>query len=64
MLNLKPRVTSDRTVRQGQIGQVTCSNCRIVMHRISLKTNHSDGLNEAVYRCPQCKTETMRWIKL
>jgi transposase-like protein len=45
------------------VGVVTCPNCRVPMPRISLKPSRAD-LNEAVYRCPRCETETMRWIKL
>jgi hypothetical protein len=46
------------------VGLVTCPNCRVVMPRISLKPAEENDLNEAVYRCPQCRTETRRWIKL
>ena len=62
MLGMKRPVISDRM--QVQIGQVTCPNCRVIMPRISLEADHGDGLHEAVYRCPLCKTEMMRWIKL
>jgi Zn finger protein HypA/HybF involved in hydrogenase expression len=55
MLDTKPHDT--------KIGQVTCPNCRVVMPRISLQTNGGSSLHEAVYRCPQCETETTRWIK-
>jgi hypothetical protein len=47
-----------------QVGLVTCSNCRVLMPRISLRGMEIEkGLNEAVYRCPQCNTETKRWIR-
>jgi len=47
------------------VGQVTCPNCRVVMPRISLKSlEDKRDLNEALYRCPKCETETRRWIKL
>ena len=47
------------------IGLVTCPNCRVGMPRISLRpTQGENSLNEALYRCPRCKTETRRWIKL
>ena len=47
------------------VGLVTCPNCRVEMPRISLKASEPENnLNEAVYRCPQCETETRRWIKL
>jgi hypothetical protein len=45
--------------------QVTCPNCRIDMPRIGLKDTESDkNLREATYHCPQCETETRRWIAL
>jgi hypothetical protein len=35
------------------------------MPRIGLKDTESDEkLREATYRCPQCETETRRWIAL
>jgi hypothetical protein len=46
------------------IGLVTCPNCRVVMPRISLQPSQEENLHEAVYRCPQCGTETRRWIAL
>lgn len=46
------------------IGQVTCPNCRVVMPRVSLKNGEEKDLNEAVYHCPKCSTETRRWIKI
>jgi len=47
------------------VGLVTCPNCRVVMPHISLKSLEDEkDLNEAVYRCRQCETETRRWIKL
>ena len=47
------------------IGLVTCPNCRIDMPRIGLKDTESDkNLREATYHCPQCETETRRWIAL
>jgi hypothetical protein len=47
------------------IGSVTCPNCRVDMPRIGLKDTESDEkLREATYRCPQCETETRRWIAL
>jgi hypothetical protein len=47
------------------IGLVTCPNCRVDMPRIGLKETESDqNLCEATYRCPQCETETRRWIAL
>jgi DNA-directed RNA polymerase subunit RPC12/RpoP len=64
MLNLKFRPLSDSKPARAPIGQVTCPNCRVVMPRISLKTDEGNSLSEAVYRCPRCKTETTRWIKL
>ena len=44
------------------IGLVTYPNCRVVMPRISLQPSQEENLHEAVYRCPQCGTETRRWI--
>jgi hypothetical protein len=45
------------------IGIVTCPNCRVEMPRVSLRASETDvPLYEAVYRCPQCETETKRWI--
>jgi transposase-like protein len=47
------------------IGLVTCPNCRVNMPRVRLKESESDKkLCEATYRCPQCETETRRWIAL
>ena len=47
------------------IGSVTCPNCRVDMPRVGLKeTGSDDKLCEATYRCPQCETETRRWIAL
>jgi hypothetical protein len=47
------------------IGQVTCPNCRVAMPRVSLKSSGVEkNLQEGVYRCPRCDTETKRWIKL
>src|SRR5258708_7231460 len=47
------------------IGLVTCPNCRVDMPRVGLKETESDEkLREATYRCPQCQTETRRWIAL
>jgi hypothetical protein len=47
------------------IGLLTCPNCRVDMPRVGLKENESDkNLREATYRCPQCETETRRWIAL
>jgi hypothetical protein len=47
------------------IGLVTCPNCQVVMPRISLKVlADQKDLNEGLYRCRQCETETRRWIKL
>ena len=47
------------------IGLVTCPNCRVDMPRIGLKETETDqNLCEATYRCPQCATETRRWIAL
>jgi hypothetical protein len=47
------------------IGLVTCPNCRVDMPRIGLKETESDqNLCEATYRCPQCETETRRWVAL
>jgi hypothetical protein len=44
------------------VGLVTCPNCRVVMPCISRKGLEDEkGLHEAVYRCPQCGTETKRW---
>lgn len=64
MLNLKLHPASDLSRPMAPIGQVTCPNCRVVMPRISLKVDEGNRLNEAVYRCPRCNTETMRWITL
>jgi hypothetical protein len=56
--------TNDNVIRK-PIGLVTCPNCQVVMPRISLKIlEDRRDLNEGVYRCPRCKTETRRWIKL
>lgn len=56
--------TNDDVIRK-PIGLVTCPNCQVVMPRISLKIlEDRRDLNEALYRCPQCQTETRRWIKL
>lgn len=47
------------------IGLVTCPNCRVDMPRVGLKEPESDEkLREATYRCPQCATETRRWIAI
>jgi Zn finger protein HypA/HybF involved in hydrogenase expression len=45
------------------IGLVTCPNCRVVMPRISLQPSQEENLHEAVYRCPQCGTETRRGLR-
>jgi hypothetical protein len=45
------------------IGLVTCPNCRVDMPRVGLRDTESNNkLHEATYRCPQCETETRRWI--
>jgi hypothetical protein len=45
------------------VGLVTCPNCIVLMARISLKGSETEKtLNEAIYRCPRCRTETRRWI--
>ena len=64
LLKLKARPLSDSPDQRAPIGQVTCPNCRVVMPRVSLKNGEEKDLNEAVYRCPKCSTETRRWIKI
>jgi hypothetical protein len=65
---LAARVQSQRDrsgVTSRPIGLVICPNCRVVMPRISLKPSEEENsLYEALHRCPQCSTETRRWIAL
>jgi hypothetical protein len=59
---LKSRPVTDSP---NPVGQVTCSNCRVLMPRVSLKTlDGEDTLQEAVYHCPRCDTETRRFIAI
>ena len=61
--NVKPQ--RDRNGGSGRpVGLVTCPNCKVEMPRISLQPSEEANLHEAIYHCPQCGTETRRWISL
>jgi hypothetical protein len=60
---VQPQQDKNRAVGR-PVGVVTCPNCRVEMPRISLQPSEEANLYEAVYRCPQCGTETRRWIAL
>jgi hypothetical protein len=62
-IRLIERPDTEGEWREKPVGQVTCPNCQVTMLRISLKRLEDENqLHEAVYRCPQCNTETKRWM--
>ena len=60
---VQPQRDKNRAIGR-PVGLVTCPNCRVEMPRISLQPSEEANLHEGVYRCPQCGTETRRWIAL